>query len=90
MTNTLPQVLPQLPRVCLYTPDGTPEWYSDCVISDSLIPDLSFEGTRVDNGYRVRVVTSLAYKIERDPVQYEAGLLRACNAIVPWRPEKTA
>ena len=77
------------PKVCLYAPDGTQLWYQDCVINDSLIPDLSFEGTDVITERRVRIVTSLAYLIVRDPVEHEAGL-RVCDAmtsnVVPWRP----
>jgi hypothetical protein len=55
-----------LPRIALYTPDGEPEFYENCVINDSLIPDLSFEGEPVGTGRRIRMVTNLAYKIIRD------------------------
>ena len=83
------------PRVKLIYPDGAIEWYDDCAIEDSLIPDLSFVGKRVDSGELERVVTNLAYKIVRPAESDAEALQRECSEIVkkaaiPWRPIQPA
>lgn len=65
------------PTIKLYPPTQGEQVlvYTDCEVEDSLIPDLSFRGTK--DGERVRVLTSLAYTITL-PTEIT-------EPIAPWR-----
>lgn len=55
-------------KIALIYPDGEKEFYSDCVIEDSLLPDLAFTGTHMLTEVRERVLTNIGYKIVTMPV----------------------
>lgn len=68
-----------LPKIKLIYPDGAIEWYRDCEIDSSLIPDLSFTGTHTMSECREKILTNLAYKIISEPVPTSDQLAAAMS-----------
>lgn len=79
------------PKIALIYPDGSKEFYSDCVIEDSLLPDLSFTGTHMLTEVRERVLTNIGYKIVTMPLTPDENKALVNKAIedmenaIPWR-----
>lgn len=85
MTSS-PRVFEALPRICLIYPNGDREWFNDCEIEDSLIPDLSFTGTSVNREKRERIVTNCTYTIVKPPADKDR-LSRTLDAIAGVKRE---
>ncbi len=67
---------PDRPTITLYTPSGDILTYTNCLISQQIVPDLAFQGDDHE-GIRRAIATTLAYKIDYPELRTEpAKVLR--------------